>query len=140
MAGTKTASVSRKPFHLALFLRLFVDLLLTYAAVGFLNEAIKSTFSLILFTGSLTLAGSVFGYYLVRRAAQSFHDGFLNKPLNIILCLTLPILLSHSFLRVVQFPSMFIWEYITVPSNWFGCFICKCVGRRDLGDRRFGAI
>ena len=64
------------------FFGFLLSLLLTYAAVGFLNEAIKSTFSLILFTGGLTLAGSVFGYYLVRRAARSFHDGFLQQAVE----------------------------------------------------------
>jgi hypothetical protein len=96
--------------------------LLTFAAVGFLNEAIKNPFNLILFTGSLTLAGSTFGYYLVRRAAHSFRNGFLNQPLNIILCLTLPILLSTIIYASVQFPSMFLWSYITVPANWHGWF------------------
>jgi hypothetical protein len=98
-----------------------------------LNEAIKTTFSLILFTGGLTLAGSVFGYYPVRRAAQSFHDGFLSKPLNIILCLTLPLLLSAFILASVQFPSMFVWEYITVPPNWFGFFITSALAAGILG-------
>lgn len=109
------------------FFGFLLSLPLTYAAVGFLDETIKSTFSLILVTGGLTLAGSVFGYYLVRRAVQSFHDGFLSKPLNIILCLTLPILLSAFIFMSVQFPSMFIWEYITVPSNWFGFFITSAL-------------
>ena len=109
------------------FFGFVLSFLLTYAAVGFLNEAIKTTFGLILVAGSLTLAGSVFGYYLVRRAAQSFHDGFLNKPLNIFLCLTLPIFLSALILASVKFPSMFIWEYITVPSNWFGFFVLSAL-------------
>jgi hypothetical protein len=115
------------------FLSFLLTLLLAFAAVGFLNEAIKTNFDLILFTGGLTLAGSVFGYYLVRRAAQSFHDGFLNKPLNIILCLTLPLLLSAFILASVQFPSMFVWEYITVPTNWFGFFITSALVAGILG-------
>jgi hypothetical protein len=109
------------------FFGFLLSLLLTYAAVGFLNEAVKSTFSLVLITGGLTLAGSVLGYYLVRRAAQSFRAGFLNKPLNIILCLALPIFLSAFILASVQLPSMFIWGYITVPSGWLGWFIASAL-------------
>ncbi len=124
----------RENYSLGIYsISFLLSLLLAFAAVGFLNEAIKSTFSLILFTGGLTLAGSVFGYYLVRRAAHSFHGGFLSKPLNIILCLTLPLLLSAIILASVQFPSMFIWEYITVPSNWLGWFTASALAAGILG-------
>ncbi len=101
--------------------------LLSFVAVGFLDEAIKTTFNLILFTVSLTLAGSTFGYYLIRRAARSFQTGFLSRPLNIILCLTLPALLSAIIFASVQFPSMFLWEYIAVPANWLGWFIASAL-------------
>lgn len=103
-------------------LSFLITFLLTFAAAGFLNEALKTPLNLILFTGSFTLAGSAFGYFLVRRASRSFRSGFLSQPLNIILCLTLPILLSAVILASVQFPSMFVWDYITVPPNWRGWF------------------
>ncbi len=101
--------------------------LLAFGTVGFLNEAIKTTFNLVLFTGGLTLAGSVVGYYLIRRAARSFRVGFLSKPLNIILCLALPLLLSALIFASMQFPSMFVLEYISVPSDWFGLFIASAL-------------
>jgi hypothetical protein len=100
-----------------------LSLFFAYAAVGFLSDVIKTTFNMIVFTAILIMTGSVCGYYLVSRAARSFRDGFLSKPLNIILCLTLPLLLFAIIIASGQFPSMFIWEYITVPSSWFGFFV-----------------
>jgi len=99
-----------------------LNFLLTFAAAGFLSGVIQTPFNLILFTGSLILAGSVAGYFLVRRAAKSLHSGFLSKPLNLILSLTLPILLSALIFAGLQFPSMFVWDYITIPANWRGWF------------------
>lgn len=110
-----------------------LSFIFTYITVGFLNTAIQSAFSLILFTGSLTLAGSVAGYYLVSRAIRSFQNGFLNNPLNIILCLTLPLLLSAVIYAGIQFPSMLLWEYIKVPSSWFGLFAASSVSAGVLG-------
>jgi len=97
-------------------------LLLAFVTVGFLNEAIETIFNLILFTSILTLVGSVVGYYLVRHAARSFQNGFLTRPLNIILFLTLPVFLIMLIFAALQFPAMFLWEYIAVPSNWLGWF------------------
>jgi len=99
-----------------------ITFLLTFAAVRFLNEAIKTPLNLILFTGGFVLAGSTLGYFPVRRASRSLHNGFLSQPLNLVLCLTLPVLLSALIFASVQFPSMFLWDYITVPSNWRGWF------------------
>ena len=109
------------------FFGFLLSLLLTYAAVGYLSEVLKTTFNMIVFTAASILFGSVIGYYPVRRAAHSFRDGFLSKPLNIILCLTLPLLLTAFILASAQFPSMFIWEYISVPSNWFGFFVSSAL-------------
>jgi hypothetical protein len=96
--------------------------LLAFAALGFLSGVIKTTFNLILFTGGWTLAGSVVGYFLILRAVRSFRNGFLNKQLNIILCLTLPVFLFTIIFVAIQFPSVFLREYIAIPSNWFGWF------------------
>jgi hypothetical protein len=101
--------------------------LFAFATVGFLNKAIQTPFNLILLTGGLVLAGSIAGYFLIRRAAQSIHSGFLSKPLNILLSLTLPVLLSAFIFAGLQFPSMFVWDYITVPSNWLGWFIISAL-------------
>jgi len=108
-------------------LSFLLTFLVTFAAVGFLSDAIQSTFNLILFTGSLTLAGSVLGYYLVRRATNSTRDGFLSQPLNLLLCPTLPVLLSALIFAEVQFPSMFLWSYIAVPAKWFGWFTASAL-------------
>ena len=104
-----------------------LSLLFAYGAVGFLSEVLKTNFSMIVFTVVLILVGSVFGYYLVRHAARSFRNGFLSEPLNIILCLALPLLLSTLIYVGVQFPSMFVLEYIKVPSSWFGLFTASAL-------------
>jgi hypothetical protein len=76
---------------------------------------------------TLILAGSILGYYLVRRVELSFQVGFLKKPLNIILVLILPVLLSVIIYLSLQFPTMFVWDYITIPSKWLGTFFASAL-------------
>jgi hypothetical protein len=102
-------------------------LLIVYGVDGFLTDVLQSTFNMIIFTFISLLIGSVFGYYLVQRVVHSFNDGFLSKTLNIILCLTLPLLLSGLIYASLQFPSMFVLEYIKVPSGWFGLFTASAL-------------
>ncbi len=99
-----------------------LSLIFTYGAVGFLDEALKTTFIMILFTITLILLGSVFGYYLIGRAAHSYQVGFLSKPLNIVLSLILPALLIVLIYSCLQFPTLFVWDYITIPQNWTDTF------------------
>jgi hypothetical protein len=110
-----------------------LSLLFSYGAVGYLSGVLTSTFNMIVFTAVLILTCSTFGYYLVRHAAHSFSTGFLSQPLNIILCLTLPFLLFALIYASVQFPSMFLWDYITVPSEWFGMFTASALLAGTLG-------
>ena len=100
------------------FFGFLLSLIFTYGAVGFLDEALKTPFNMVVFTVMLILAGSVFGYYLIRQTVSSCQIGFLSKPLNILLGLTLPVLFIVLIYLSLQFPTMFIWEYITVPQNW----------------------
>ncbi|MBI5952694.1 MAG: hypothetical protein HY865_13640 [Chloroflexi bacterium] len=100
-----------------------LTLILTSAAVGFFREAIRTPLNLILFTAGLALAGSVAGYILVRRVAKSLKNGFLNKPLNFLLSLSLPVFLLAFLVAVLQFPVMFTLDDITVPAEWRGWFI-----------------
>ncbi|MDO8755539.1 MAG: hypothetical protein Q7J80_16710, partial [Anaerolineales bacterium] len=100
-----------------------LSLNLTYGAVGFLSEMLRTPFGMVLFTAVFITIGSVAGYYLVRRAARSIRDGFLSKLLNLILSLALPLLLSAVIYASVQFPSMFVWEYMIVPQKWIALFM-----------------
>lgn len=109
------------------FFGYLLSLILTYGAVGFLSDVLKSSFSMVLFTAVFISIGSVCGYYLVRRAARSFREGFLSKPLNLILVLTLPLLLSVMIYAVLQFPVMFVWDYINVPQKWIGLFVATAL-------------
>lgn len=104
-----------------------LSLIFAYGAVGFLGGVLKSVFSMVVLTALLILVGSLVGYYLVRRAARSLRDGFLSRPLNMFLCLTLPILLAGLLYASLQFPSMFIWIYISVPQEWFGLFLATAI-------------
>ena len=100
-----------------------LSLNLTYGAVGFLNEPLRTPFGMILFTATFIIAGSVAGYYLVRRTADSFRNGFLSKPTNIILALALPVLFIAVIYGSLQFPSMFLIDYVIVPQEWMTLFI-----------------
>lgn len=104
-----------------------LSLIFCYGAVGFLSTVLKTTFHMIVFTVIVMILGSVIGYYLVRRAAHSFREGFLSKPLNIILVLTLPVFLGALIFISIQFPEMFTWSYISVPGRWLGFFLASAV-------------
>ncbi|MFN8383963.1 MAG: hypothetical protein U0V02_18660 [Anaerolineales bacterium] len=108
------------PHYLIGFL---LSLNLTYGAVGFLSEALRTPFGMILFTAAFITFGSVFSYHLVRRASLSFRNGFLSKPINIILALVLPLLFIAVIYASAQFPSMFVMDYIIVPQKWMALFI-----------------
>ncbi len=114
----------RADYSLAHYLIGFLlSLNLTYGAVGFLNEPLRTPFGMILFTATFIIAGSVAGYYLVRRTADSFRNGFLSKPTNIILALALPVLFIAVIYGSLQFPSMFLIDYVIVPQEWMTLFI-----------------
>lgn len=112
------------PYYLFGFI---LTLIFTYGAVGFLSEVLRTPFGMILFTAVFITIGSVAGYYLVRRALRSIRAGFLSKLLNLILSLALPLLLSAVIYASVQFPSMFVWEYIIVPQKWIVLFMVTAV-------------
>ena len=68
------------------FLGFLLSLFLTYATIGFLNGVFKGRFDIITFSVTSTIVGSMVGYYLVRRASQSFRDGFLSNPISVTVC------------------------------------------------------
>jgi hypothetical protein len=104
-----------------------LSLIFTYGAAGFLNEVLKTPFNMILFTGLLLPAGSISGYYLVRRTVGSFRNGFLTRPLNIVMSLALPVVLVVIIYFSQQFPAMFVREYITLPQIWVGLFFASAL-------------
>lgn len=100
-----------------------ITLNLTYGAVGFLREVLRTPFGMFLFAIIVLTIGTTFGYFLIQRAAESFRTGFLSKPLNIILALSLPIFWVALIIHAAQYPSMFAIEYILVPQAWIPLFI-----------------
>ncbi len=115
-----------------------LSLLFVYGAVGFLDEVLKTSFSVMTFTAILIPIFSALGTYLVRRATRSFQNGFLHKPLNVILCLILPIFFSAILLISAKFPAMFIWDYVAIPQNLTGIFFASAIVSGMLGIAALG--
>jgi hypothetical protein len=118
-----TARIRARYSLLHYLIGFLLSLNLTYGAVGFLNEPLRTPFGMILFTATFITFGSSAGYYLIRRTADSFRNGFLSKPTNIILALALPVLFIAVVYGSLQFPSMFLIDYIIVPQQWMALFI-----------------
>lgn len=113
--------------HYYLLAFLFV-LKLAYGLVGYLQAPLRTPYNMALFTAISITLGCVIGYYYVKRAANSFlNNGFLSKPLNILLVLILPIFAAAIIYGSAQFPSMFVWEYITVPQEWTALFFIVAI-------------
>lgn len=101
---------------------------LTYGLVGYLQAPLRTPYNMALFTALSITLGCVIGYYYVERAANSFlNNGFLSKPLNILLVLILPIFAAAVIYGSAQFPSMFSWEYITIPQEWTALFFIVAI-------------
>jgi len=113
------------------------SLLFTYGAIGFLSEVIQTPLNMIVFAAAFIFGGSIYGYYFARRVARSIHNGFLSNPLNMILCIALPLLLTSLIYASAQFPAMFVLNYIRVPSRWFGLFVASAI---VAGVWSFGAL
>lgn len=118
------AKTSQFPLFTPHFLISFlISLNLTYGAIGFLREVLRTPFGMFLFAIITLTIGTTFGYFLVQRATQSFRTGFLSKPLNVILALSLPIFWVALIVNATQYPSMFTIEYILVPPTWMPLFL-----------------
>ena len=109
------------------FLGFLMSLFLTYATLGFLFGVFKGRFDIITFSLASTMVGSIVGYYLVRRAAQSFHNGFLSSPISALNALSLPIFLAGIIYGALQYPAMLPLAYIRMPSEWFGMYLFSAV-------------
>jgi len=104
-------------------LSLLIAINLTYGAIGFLHEVLRTPYGMFLFALIFMTVGATLVYFLVQRAARSFREGFLGKPLNIILALSLPIFWIALIFSAAQFPSMFSMDYIRVPQAWMSLFL-----------------
>jgi hypothetical protein len=109
------------------FLGFLMSLFLTYTIIGFLSGVFKGRFDIITFTLVSTSIGSVVGYFLVRRASQSFHDGFLSNPVSVLLTLSLPVFLAGIAYGALQYPAMLPLAYIQMPNVWFGMYVFSAV-------------
>jgi len=109
------------------FLGFLLGLFPAYAAISFLAGVFTGRFAVITFTLTSTLASSVVGYYLVRRASQSFRDGFLRNPVNLFLTLSLPVFLIGITYGSIQYPAMFSRTFVQMPVEWFGIYLASGV-------------
>lgn len=113
------------PYYLLAFL---FALKLTYGIVGYLQAPLRTPYNMAMLTAISITFGCMIGYYYVKRAANSFlNNGFLSKPLNILLVLLLPIFTAAILYGSAQFPSMFVWEYVTVPQEWTALFFIVAI-------------
>src|SRR5688572_16947191 len=87
-----------------------LSLCFAYIIIGFLNPVLDSTLAIIVSTAILMTIANVINYFFVERTFESFQDGFLSKPLNIILALSLPIFFITTIYICLKFPEMFLWE------------------------------
>ena len=96
---------------------------LAYGAVGFLREVLRTPFGMFIFTAVFMIIGTTIGYFVFQRAAVSLREGFLSKPLNVILAFSLPVFWVGLIVYALQFPSMFSMDYIRVPNEWMALFL-----------------
>ena len=87
---------------------------------------------MFLFAIIILTVGTTLGYFLVQRAAESFRNGFLSKPLNVLLALSLPIFWIALIVNASQYPSMFAIEYILVPPAWMPLFLLTALASAIL--------
>ena len=126
----KTSHFPLSTFHL--LLSFLVTLNLTYGAIGFLQPVLRTPFGMFLFAIITLTVGTTLGYFLVQRAAESFRNGFLSKPLNVLLALSLPIFWIALIVNASQYPSMFAIEYILVPPAWMPLFLLTALASAIL--------
>ncbi|MCL4269483.1 MAG: hypothetical protein KJZ72_08055 [Anaerolineales bacterium] len=100
----------------------------TYGAVGFLHEVLRTPFGMALFTSVSMTLGLVTGYFVTQKAADSVRAGFLSKPLNWFLVLSLPVFWIALVISALQFPSMFVLDYVRVPQEWIALFFITVFG------------
>lgn len=117
------------PYYLISFL---VTLNLTYGAIGFLQPVLRTPFGMFLFAAVALTLGTTLGYFLVQRAAESFRTGFLSRPLNVILALSLPIFWVALIIKAAQHPSMFNMDFIRVPQTWMPLFLVTALASAIL--------
>ncbi|GJQ35236.1 MAG: hypothetical protein JETCAE01_12460 [Anaerolineaceae bacterium] len=108
------------PYYLLSFL---LTLNLTYGAVGFMRDVLRTPFGMFLFTAVCMTIGTTIGYFLIQHATRSFRDGFLGKPLNFILALSLPVLWIALIISTSQFPSMSVVDYFRIYREWMPLFL-----------------
>ena len=106
----------------------FLALGFTYGAVGFLHEVLRTPFGMVLFTSVSMTIGLVIGYFVTQQAASSIRNGFLSKPLNWLLVLSLPAFWIALVISALQFPSMFVLDYVRVPREWMALFFITVFG------------
>lgn len=126
-----SAWMSRLRFSLSIphiLISFFLALGFTYGAVGFLHEVLRTSFGMALFTSISMTLGLVTGYFVTQKAAGSVRAGFLSKPLNWFLVLSLPVFWIALVISALQFPSMFVLDYARVPQEWIALFFITVFG------------
>ncbi|MBL8097717.1 MAG: hypothetical protein JNK81_00945 [Anaerolineales bacterium] len=98
-----------------------------YIIVGFLNPVLDSTLAIVIATLIMMVISNVIFYSFVKQATQSFRNGFLSKPLSMLIVSLLPIFWFVTVYICLQFPEMFVWENISIPIQYLLTFILTAI-------------
>lgn len=118
-----TRNLQNKISGFPFLLSFLITLNLTYGAVGFLQAVLRTPFGMFLFAALFMTIGTIMGYFIVQRAVTSFREGFLSRPINILLAFLLPVFGVALLVSALQYPAMFALEYILVPQEWLALFL-----------------
>lgn len=100
-----------------------LSLCFSYLIIGFLHEVLDTNIKIIVSSAILITITNILFYYLI----QSLHADFFNKPINILLGLSLPIFFSVTIYICLQFPEMFLLEYILIPQKHLLAFMLTAI-------------
>jgi len=98
-----------------------ISLCFSYIIIGFLNPVLDSTLAIIISTLIVMTIANVLVYLSLRDMK------WRSNPLNIILALSLPVFFVATIYICLQFPEILVWEYISIPSQYFLTFILTAI-------------
>ncbi len=101
----------------------FSSFMLCYFMLGFFDEAVKTTWQAALFAFLFISIACIFLAPIVSKISQSKADGFLSKPINLVMILALPVFLIMLAAASAQFPAMFVWQNITLRADLLGAYL-----------------
>src|SRR5690606_21615147 len=118
-----------KPSISKFSIRFLMSVCFAYIIIGFLNPVLDSTLAIIIAPLIVMTIANVIVYLSLRdtggRVATKWRieTKWQCYLLNSILALSPPVFFITTIYIGLQFPEMFVWEYISIPSQYFLTFI-----------------